>query len=84
MDKNFKNIYIFKIKSSRNFKCKWMQDLCKYTQNLSLKTTNQFLAAFLALVFSNNKVTNKVRQFLDLTLKLIPYALVSTEYSEEK
>ncbi|HAU5129178.1 TPA: nitroreductase, partial [Clostridioides difficile] len=48
MDKNFKNIYIFKIKSSRNFKCKWMQDLCKYTQNLSLKTTNQFLAAFLA------------------------------------
>ncbi|HBF4773427.1 TPA: nitroreductase [Clostridioides difficile] len=61
-----------------------MQDLCKHTQNLSLKTTNQFLAVCLALVFSNNKVTNKVRQFLYLPLKLIPYALVSTEYSEEK
>ncbi|WP_413927065.1 nitroreductase family protein [Clostridioides sp. ZZV14-6345] len=61
-----------------------MQDLGACTQNLLLEATNQGLATCWAGVFPKNKVVNKVRQALDLPVKLIPYALISIGYSEEK
>ncbi|MCC0654666.1 nitroreductase family protein [Clostridioides sp. ES-S-0001-03] len=63
---------------------KWMQDLGACTQNLLLEATNQGLAACWIGVFPKNKVVNKVRQTLDLPAKLVPYAIVSIGYSEEK
>ncbi|HBE9250492.1 TPA: nitroreductase family protein [Clostridioides difficile] len=63
---------------------KWIQDLGACTQNLLLEVTNQGLAACWAGVFPKNKVVNKVRQILDLPVKLVPYALISIGYSEEK
>ncbi|HGM1124456.1 nitroreductase family protein [Clostridioides difficile] len=46
-----------------------MQDFSACTQNLLLETTNQGLAAYWAGVFSKNKV----RQALDLPVRLVHY-----------
>ncbi|GML00165.1 nitroreductase family protein [Clostridioides difficile] len=59
---------------------KWIQDLGACTQNLLLEVTNQGLAACWVGVFPKNKV----RQTLDLPVKLVPYSLISIGYSEEK
>ncbi|WP_227437256.1 MULTISPECIES: nitroreductase family protein [unclassified Clostridioides] len=61
-----------------------MQDFSSCTQNLLLEATNQDLAACWAGVFPKNKVVNKVTQALDLPVRLVPYALISIGYSEEK
>lgn len=63
---------------------KWMQDLGACTQNLLLEATNQGLASCWAGVFPKTKVVNKVREALNLPENLVPYALISIGYSEEK
>lgn len=63
---------------------KWMQDLGASTENLLLEATNQGLASCWTGVFPKNKVVNKVKVALDLPENLVPYALISIGYSNEK
>ena len=63
---------------------KWIQDLGACTENLLLECTNQNLASCWVGVYPKQKVIDKVRDALNLPDKLVPYAIISIGYSEEK